>query len=407
MRVLQLCKKFPYPVKDGESLAITYLSKALHQLGCEVSLLAMNTTKHHSNDCGNKEQLDFYQTIDVVQIDNRVKVKDAIANLFSKDSFHISRFVSEAFEEKLKKLLKSQHFDIIQLETLYLAPYIPTIRQYSKAKIVMRSHNVEHEIWERVTHNTQMGPKKWYLNHLTQKLRNYEIQRLNDYDLFAAITQRDLERYRQLGFNGKGVNIPIGIDMNDYEWNAQAFQKPLSVSFIGSLDWMPNIEGVKWFLDKVWPEMKQQFPQLTFHIAGRNTPDWLLKSNLRDVIVHGEVEDAHEFINQHPIMVVPLQAGSGMRVKILEAMALGRIVLTTSIGVEGIHAEHQEEVFVADTPKEFLSAMRICHRKNGSLRSIGEKAKDFIGKEFDNTQIAQKLLDRYHQIIHKKTQSIV
>lgn len=275
MHILQLCKKFPYPVKDGESLAISYLGKALHQLGCKVSMLAMNTVKHHAEIEPDNPQMRHYESIHVIEIDNRLKPKDAFLNLFSKDSYHISRFESEAYGEKLIDLLAINDFDVIQLETLYLAPYIPIIRQYSKAKIVMRSHNVEHEIWERITANTAFGPKKWYLSLLTEKLRRYEVGKLNDYDLFAAITQRDLERYIQMGFKGESANVPIGIDIGDYKADFSVFDKKLSISFIGSLDWMPNIEGVKWFLDKIWDDLWKKHPQISFHIAGRNTPDWL------------------------------------------------------------------------------------------------------------------------------------
>lgn len=406
MRILQLCKKFPYPVKDGESLAITYLGKALHQLGCEISLLAMNTSKHHSKACTQPEALPYYKTIDVIEIDNQLKVKDALFNLFSNESYHISRFVSDNFAERLKVLLEKESFDIVQLETLYLAPYISTIRKYSNAKIIMRSHNVEHEIWERITSNTQSGPKKWYLSHLTQKLKTYEIDRLNDYDLFAAITQRDLDRYVQLGFKGNAVNIPIGIDIKDYKQDFSAFKKPISLSFIGSLDWMPNIEGLKWFLDHVWDKIQQQHPSIKFHIAGRNAPSWLLNLKKKNVVVLGEIDDAHQYINEHSVMVVPLKSGSGMRVKILEAMALGRLVITTTIGVEGIHANHQDQILIADTASEFLSAIQYCKKHQTSLADMGKKAHDFIGKEFDNTQIAEKLLENFQKISLQKTNSI-
>ncbi|MGK0389951.1 MAG: glycosyltransferase involved in cell wall biosynthesis [Maribacter sp.] len=402
MHILQLCKKFPYPVKDGESLAISYLGKALHHLGCKVSLLAMNTIKHHADIEAASSLMSHYQSINVIEIDNRLKPKDAFLNLFSKESYHISRFESEAYGQQLIDLLTNNEFDLIQLETLYLAPYIPTIRQYSKAKIIMRSHNVEHEIWERITANTTFGPKKWYLSLLTEKLRRYEVSRLNDYDLFAAITQRDLERYVKMGFQGASANIPIGIDIKDYHADFSVFNKNLSISFIGSLDWMPNIEGLKWFLDKIWDDLQEKYPNISFHIAGRNTPDWLHQLQQKNVIVHGEVEDAHAFINAHPIMVVPLQSGSGMRVKILEAMALGRVVITTSIGVEGIHAIHQKEVLIADDKADFIQVMNYCKNNADQLINIGKNAQKFIGNEFDNIEIAKKLLQKCEQIIHSE-----
>jgi polysaccharide biosynthesis protein PslH len=181
MKILQLCKKFPYPLKDGESIAVTYLSHALHDLGCEVSLLAMNTSKHSL-----PSDYNHYKEIHVANVDNQVSISGALRNLFSKDSYHVSRFISQEFAAKLIHLLNHNKFDVVQLETLYLAPYIDIIKKHSNALITMRAHNVEFEIWERITNNTNFLPKKWYLNYLTQKLKRYELDKLNDYDYFIA-----------------------------------------------------------------------------------------------------------------------------------------------------------------------------------------------------------------------------
>lgn len=150
MKVLQLCKKFPFPLKDGESIAVTYLSKAMVNQGCEVTLLAMNTSKHYTDMNSLPDDYDHYKNIYQTEIDNAVKPIKAFLNLFSKDSYHISRFVSSAFEAKLIEVLHSDQFDVVQLETLYLTPYIDTIRKHSNAIITMRSHNIEYEIWKEL-----------------------------------------------------------------------------------------------------------------------------------------------------------------------------------------------------------------------------------------------------------------
>ncbi len=401
MKILQLCKKFPFPLKDGESIAITNLSKALNELGCDVSLLSMNTKKHYFDLDELPSDFNHYSSIHEVKIDNELKLKDAFLNLFSKDSYHISRFVSKEFETSLKRILRKNKFEIIQLETLYLAPYIPIIRKYSDAIISMRAHNVEHEIWERIAGNTSFFPKKWYLKLLTEKLKRYEVKHLNDYDLLVPITNRDLSKFRKLGYkNGVSV-IPIGIDQDDYEPDFSSFNKELSISFIGSLDWMPNQEGLQWFLENVWQKAIKRFPNLSLHVAGRNTPKWMLDMNVKNVKFHGEVPCAPTFINQHPIMVVPLLSGSGMRAKILEGMVLGRVVLTTKIGLEGIGADDRKEVLVADKVDEFLNAIEYCYEKKENLYRIGHNALEFVSQNYDNLQIANKLATSYKTLLAK------
>jgi glycosyltransferase involved in cell wall biosynthesis len=398
MKILQLCKKFPYPLKDGESIAVTYLAKALAALGSEISLLSMNTSKHKCDLEQLPNDFNHYKQIHTVDIDNHIKPLDAFLNLFTQKSYHIQRYISADFEQKLISILQKEQFDIIQLETLYLAPYIDTIRKYSAAKIVMRSHNVEYEIWKRVTQNTKVGAKKWYLNLLTTRLRQFEVSYLNRYDMLVAITQRDLDYFKHLGANIPAQVSPIGLDLDDYPNDNPGIldKNKLNFGFIGSLDWMPNTEGLDWLLNQVWDKVLAQAPNAFLHIAGRNTPDWLTNGVWKNVQVHGEVPNAVDFIRKNTIMLVPLLSGGGMRVKILEAMGLGRLVISTALGLEGISAQNGESVLVADSPEAFAEAILRCTREPEMVKLLSQKAAIFVKNHYSNLQIARELLNFYH-----------
>ncbi len=398
MRILQLCKKFPYPIKDGEVIAITNLAKAYNELGAEVHLLCMNTLKHFFDESQFSklpEIFNFYKSVESISVDTEIKLFPAFLNLFSSKSYHIDRFVSAAFSKIIIETLKEIKPDIVQLETLFLAPYINIIRKHSNAKIVMRAHNVEHEIWSRITSNTSSILKRKYLAYLTRKLKNFELNHLNKYDLLVPITKRDLTTFQKLGFTGNYEVTPIGIDHQLYQPNPINTTQSLSISFIGSLDWVPNLEGMDWYIKNVWPKIRATFPDFTLHLAGRNTPNHLYELTAQKVIVHGEVPDAQKFINQHPIMIVPLLSGSGMRVKILEGMALGRVVITTSIGLEGIEAQHQQEVLIADTAEEWFECLKFCQENPTRLSQIGATARKLIQTSYDNLEIGQRLLQRF------------
>ena len=385
-------------MKDGESIAIAYMARAFEELGSSVSLLAMNTSKHWFDPNHLPPESNYYQSIHTVDIDNHIRPAAALASLFSKRSYHIERFENQDFADQLVAILQKERFDVIQLETLYLAPYIPVIRQHSNALIALRAHNVEHEIWERVANNSPLL-KKWYLNTITPRLKKFEQSQLNCCDLLIGITGRDVEQFERMGLQKPAVVMPIGLDCRDYSADFSSYKRPLSMSFIGSLDWMPNAEGLDWFIKQVWtPVLSKEFPELEFHIAGRNTPAWLQNLNLPRVRVHGEVPDAADFINQHSLMVVPLLAGSGMRAKILEGMALGKVVLSTTIGLEGIPGRHQQEVLIADTAPEFAQAIRWCYAQANALGHIGQQAKTFCIDHFDHLEVARRLLDSYHNM---------
>ena len=263
MKILQVCKKFPFPPKDGEVIAINTLSKSLTALGAEMTLLTMNTSKHRVDVADLPS--DFHATFKAVydvEVNNDITIWGGFKNLFEKESYHVTRFINDAFAQKLVEILRGGNFDVVQLETVFLAPYIPCIRQNSNAIIALRSHNVEHEIWKRVAEVTNFLPKRWYLNFLNRKLRRFELDNIQHCDILLPITARDERIFKLLGYKGASVVTPVGLSSRDYKPNIKSFSRPLSLGFIGALDWMPNQEGLRWFLEKVWAiEANREMPQ--------------------------------------------------------------------------------------------------------------------------------------------------
>lgn len=399
MKILQLCKKFPYPLKDGESIAVTYLSKALSEEGCEITLLAMNTVKHYTDVTSLPADYDHYHEIHVTDLDNRVTIAGAITNLFSSKSYHVSRFESEPFAQKLVELLQSTDYDVVQLETMYLTPYVELIRKHSRAIVSMRAHNIEFEIWERIISNTTNPIKKAYIKYLSKKLKKYELATLNSYDYLVPVSQRDFDRFVELGYKKDGLATPIGLDISQYSPSATKQIIPNTLCFIGAMDWMPNREGLDWFLEHVWPDLHRKMPKLQLHIAGLNTPKDLLQLEMPNVMVHGEVPSAIDFICRYQLMIVPLLSGSGMRVKILEGMALGKAIVSTSIGKEGITATHKKEIVVADDAEAFVREILYCFSKPSIIPQLSANALTFVSTEYEHKSIARRLLERYKGLV--------
>lgn len=406
MKVLFLCKKFPYPLKDGESIAVSNLCKELKSMGCDITLLSMNTSKHYVDPAALPEGYNYFTKIHSVDLDNTLKPWKAMASLVSGESYHIRRFNSSVFRTKLIQVLREQEFDIIQLETLYMAPYVDTIRAYSKARIVMRAHNVEHEIWERITQNTGSNIRRWYLSHLTRKLREYEINQFPVYDYLVTLTERDLKQFKEKGYKNGASAAPIGFDPGRYPYSPPSLGPKMSLCFIGSLDWRPNLEGLDWFLQNCWPQIHKKWPQITFHIAGRNTPISLLQLKLPNVVVHGEIPDAVEFISKHSAMVVPLFSGSGMRVKIVEGMVIGKVIITTSLGKEGIDGKHKEHLLVANSVDEFLESITYCVQNPELALHIGQEAQKKASNQFDGQHAAQQIMDIYQKLMEYNIEKV-
>ena len=403
MRILQLSNKTPYPHTDGGVIAVLSLALGLAHLEQDVTILSMRTVKHPYK----VEDIpkDFSHKIKFVSVDVPAKITTlgVLQNyLFSAKPYTATRFISIDYSIKLIELLKQNSYDIIQLEGLYLAPYIDLIKQYSTAPIVMRAHNIEHEIWERVKENTPNKLKKIYLKNLTKRLKNFELSYFDNYDLLLPITHRDAEKFQLLGFNKTIYPLPTGIDIDRYTPDSNSCEYP-SLFHLGSLDWEPNIEGLRWFFSKIWTQILKKEPQIKFYIAGRNASPEIIEyfKSLDNVIFDGEVEDANQYINSKAIMVVPLLSGSGIRIKILEGLALSKAVVSTSIGVEGITAQNEHEIMIADNEQEFANKVLKLIQDQHLYDKMKQKAREYIVREFDNEKIIKNLINQYQNLLDK------
>jgi glycosyltransferase involved in cell wall biosynthesis len=312
-------------------------------------------------------------------------------------SYHVERFISDAFAEKLKNILKQGEFDVVQFEMTFMSPYLEFVRQNSKAKTVLRAHNIEHLIWERISETTHNPLKKIYLQHLARTLKKHELTVMNDFDGVAAITKNDADFFIQAGCRVPITDIPFGIDLTRFHEYPQQ-TRDITLFSIGSMNWIPNQEGIRWFLETVWPEVTKRHPFLKYFIAGREMPLWLTDSNYPNVVIAGEVEDALKFINEHTIMIVPLFSGSGIRIKIIEGMASGKTIISTTIGAEGIYYTNQENILIANDPGDFAKMISACMSDRLILSKIGKNAKELIKKDYDRDQIIKKLVGFYQKI---------
>lgn len=403
MKILVLCNKSPFPPKEGGPIAMNAIIEGLIDEGHEVKVLAINSNKYGVDVNKIPENYRRKTGIETVYIDLSVKPLDAFFNLFTGESYHVERFISKDFERRLIQILQNESFDIVQFETLFIGPYLEVIRKYSNAKIVLRSHNIEHLIWQRVALVCRNPLKKLYLRHLARTLKYYELGILNRFDGIATITQTDADFFKKNGCSIPVIAIPFGIDLGRFKENMGIEAEFPSLFHIGAMNWMPNEEGIRWFLDYVWPLVNRKFPKLKFYLAGREMPAWLANANIPNLVVVGEVDDAFDFMYSKSVEIVPLFSGSGIRIKIIEGMAAGRAVISTTIGAEGIQVTHGKNILIADNPTEFLQAIAQCVASRDFCEQLGKNARQLIETDHSNNSLMKKLVAFYQQIISAKT----
>ncbi len=393
MKVLQLCNKPPYPPVDGGTIAMHSITRGLLAAGCEVRVLTVETDKHPLRRKALDEQYLQQTHIEAVYVDLGVKPLPAFGAMMCGESYHVKRYVSQAFAEKLREVLQAEEFDIVHVESIFLTPYVPLIRRHSKAKVILRAHNVEHLIWRRVAESTRHGLKRWYLKHLSLTLRAYEVEHLNDYDGVVSITRNDAERFRADGCRRPLTAIPFGIEPEEV---GHVDVERGSLFHIGAMDWIPNQEGIDWLLEKVWPVVHREVPQARLYLAGRKMPQRLLEAKIDGVTVVGEVPDAMYFIGSKQINIVPLLSGSGIRVKIIEAMSVGKTVVTTTVGAQGIDYTDGVDLLIADTPDDFARQVRRCIDDPDFCDSVGRAAARLIAERYNTTTLTQELIEFYN-----------
>lgn len=371
------------------------ITRGLMDAGHEVKLLTLVTDKHPFEIDELPKEYVKKTGIQGVYVDTKINFVDAFSALVTNDSYNISRFFSPDFDMLLTRLLEKHDFDIIHMESLFMTPYIHTCRRHSKAPILLRSHNLEYMIWERVAVGTKNRAKRSYLKYLSNKLKEYEFAVLPRLDAIVAISGDDMQHYVDIGYKGKLDWIPFGVDIARYPLSEK---KPRPTVFhLGSMDWLPNMEGMSWFLLEVWPLVLQMKPDAEIFLAGRKMPEFIPGSEAKGVHVIGEVEDAQEFMNKHKVMVVPIHSAGGIRIKIIEGMALGKTIVSTRMGAEGIGYTDKQDIRVADVPQDFAHA--IVEELEREDNAIGANARRLIEEIYDNQSITGKLVDFYQSLI--------
>jgi polysaccharide biosynthesis protein PslH len=400
MKILQLSTKVPYPPKDGGGAGVFIFSKSLAQLGHQVTILAVNPPKHFVPK-SLIEKLPLQITIIPVAFDTRLHWIKALKNIFfDVIPYQVVRFIHKSFECELVKVIYEFQPDIIQLEGLYLCPYISLIKRHSSARIILRAHNIEHILWRDIALNERHPLKRAYLKIQAGRMEKYEVAQLARMDAITTVTENDLAILRHLKIDTRSKLIPFGLE--SYNGMSSRLFNKTAIAFIGALDWIPNQEAIRWFTDKVWPQIQLRFPGLEFHIAGRSAPAKLISvlQSKKGILFHGEVPESKAFLDQFSIMIVPLFSGSGIRVKIIEAMQQGLIVIASSKAAEGIPAISGRHLFIANTPEEFVATLEYVLTNNAITEQISADAMRLVREKFNILAIASGLTGFYNEVIN-------
>lgn len=369
MKILVILPRIPVPARDGGAIVMLETVRALHQAGHVVDVCAVNTRKHRADPA---VMAPLCSAVAAVDVDTSIRpfrmLREFVASRFPasfridvQGSYWLTRFASQAMLLRVEAMIQQRGpYDAVLCESLFSACYGEALRLRGSigptVPIVLHAHNVESRIQVRLARDPSRSfVERWYRRRLAEQTEAYERHVLSWISAVVTLSAVDAADFALAGPSTHVVAVAPGVRVRQQV--STVHRRPHTLWFLGSLDWTPNVDGVHWFMRYVWPTIHTQMPDVEVHIAGRSIPNAIAAYHDGiHVIVHGEIEDPTAFRSAYSVGIVPLLSGSGVRIKILEALADHSAIVTTSTGCEGLPLDDGVHALLADEPNAFARA---------------------------------------------------
>jgi len=398
VKIIHLSKKLPFHPKDGETVAITQLLESLNRSNHSIFSLILNI-ENNDNEQYNKINSSFSFKI-VIKNTKINYLQLFLSDIFSSTPYIAKRFLSKSYLNNLIELINNWNPDLIIADSLYTAQYFKFIKTGNYLKIY-RAHNIEYKIWQKRAKNDKNLVKKLYSYFLAQRLKNYEHKIANISDKILTISTEDSKYWLKYTPRNKISYLPV--TFNIYPNKIEYSSKPDFI-FLGSLDWHPNLEALNWFINKVWSIILTKIPNAKLHIAGKNADkNWAKKlKSTPNLLFYGEIDSPVEYLSKGRILISPLFSGSGIRIKILEALSLGLPIVASSLAVKGLELTNNKNILLANNEYDFSNACINLYKDKLLWEKLANNGKKFIKENFSSDIIDKKLNNFMQSLEHKQ-----
>lgn len=387
VRILWLKTELLHPVDKGGKIRSYNMLKALKR-DCHITYLTLDDGT--AGDSARELASEYCHELVCVPHRRREKFTtgfyvELVLNLASDLPYAIKKYESLEMRREIEKRRGS--YDVLICD--FLAPAVNVPRDLDCATVLFQ-HNVEAMIWKRHYEVQTNAARKAYLFRQWRKMFDFEKKACPEFDCVVAVSREDREMMQQQYGVENVYDVPTGVDTAFFRPSGELARKPHNLVFTGSMDWLPNEDAIRYFTEQIMPRIRQEVPDVTLTVVGRDPYPGLVELSKRDasVIVTGRVEDVRPYMEEASAYIVPLRIGGGTRLKIYEAMAMEKAIVSTSIGAEGLPVTNGEEIVLADTPESFADAV-VKLLKNADLADeIGQCAAARVRKEFGWESVA-------------------
>ena len=395
MRILFLSPTLPYPLTDGGRIRVFNLLKHIAKKN-DVSLIALETQETDGKNVTTIKELG----IKVHLVRNKqalpdITPKTVLSAFFNRQPVTVERYRIPAYQEKLKELLSNEVFDVVHYEMFHTAQF------YTETDLpnVLSLQNVDSEIWRRLQDETKTLFDKWIYWNQKRSFQRYERVLSPKFDAVTCTSEVDAAVFERYCEEGTVEIIPNGVDVTHFTPD-NASEASAHLIYIGSMDWYPNEDAVSFFADEILPLIQEHVPDVKFTIVGGNPSERVQKlAEMKGVVVTGRVPEIKPYFAEATVFVVPLRIGSGTRLKILEALAMGKAVVSTTVGAEGLALRDGEEIFIADEPNAFAGSVTRLLTDPELRQKIGRNGRVRVEQDYDWRSIAEKLHKVYESLL--------
>ena len=395
MKILFLSPTVPFPLTDGGRIRVFNLLKQIAEKS-EVTLLALETQTTDAEGVAELQQFG----IQVHLVPNaptlpRVSFGTLLKAFFKRQPITVARYDVPTYRQKFRELITNETFDLVHYEMFHIAQF----QTETDLPSVLSQQNVDSAIWRRLCSETTNPFYKFA--YWTQQLafQRYERVLSPKFDVVTCTSDIDATVFQQHCAEDAIEIIPNGVDVTHYlpDYSSEA---SAHLIYIGSMDWYPNEDAVAFFTDEVLPRIQEKVPDVAFSIVGGNPSTRVQKLAEREgVVVTGRVPEIKPYFAEATVFVVPLRIGSGTRLKILEALAMGKAIVSTTVGAEGLDLRDGEEIFIADEPIAFADAVTRLLTDSELRRRMGESGRVRVERDYDWRSIGEKLHGVYTKIL--------